>query len=62
MKAENNNKRADDASALNSVEQRMMGILNGAADKVDLVEQGWRAGLRLACRTAYTSTGRMGMI
>ena len=54
MKAENNNKRADDASALNSVEQRVMGILNGAADKVDLVaEQGWRAGLRLACRTAY---------
>jgi hypothetical protein len=53
MKAENNNKRSDDASALNSVEQRVMGILNGAADKVDLAEQGWRAGLRLACRTAY---------
>lgn len=47
-------KRADDASALNSVEQRVMGILNSAADKVDLVaEQGWQAGLRLACRTAY---------
>ena len=58
MKAENNNKRADDTSALNSVEQRVMGILNGAADKVDagyslVAEQGWRAGLRLACRTAY---------
>lgn len=72
MKANDRNNRADDASALNSVEQRVLGFFSGAArgcaDKVDLVaEQGWLAGLRLACGTAYhldrnegddTSTGQ----